>query len=92
MHGLDLGGLNAAEESSLQIGFVDVAARITGLQIGFINVADNGFLPVFPFFNFPRRRWPQHARQLRWAGRAASRLDAADGVEPGRSGGSGDWT
>lgn len=52
---LDIGGLNTAKESSVQIGFVNVAARITGLQFGFINVAENGFLPVFPFFNFPAK-------------------------------------
>ena len=26
-----------------------------GFQLGFINIAENGFLPVFPFFNFPTK-------------------------------------
>lgn len=51
---VDVGGLNTSARSSVQLGFVNVTRRIEGLQLGFINVADNGFMPVFPFFNFPK--------------------------------------
>jgi len=49
-----VGGLNLAKSSTAQIGFVNVTEEIRGVQIGFINVAKNGFLPVFPIFNFPK--------------------------------------
>lgn len=51
---VDVGGLNTSARSTVQVGFVNVTRRIESVQIGFINVADNGFLPVFPFFNFPK--------------------------------------
>jgi len=51
---VDLGGLNVSDESTVQLGFVNVTGTITGVQIGFLNAAENGFLPVFPFFNFPK--------------------------------------
>jgi hypothetical protein len=50
----DLGGLNVSNSSTVQLGFVNVTKNIKGVQIGFLNVAENGFLPVFPFFNFPK--------------------------------------
>ena len=51
---VDLGGLNVSDRSSVQLGFINVTRRLTGVQIGFLNIAENGFLPMFPFFNFPR--------------------------------------
>ena len=51
---VDVGGLNVSDRSTAQIGFVNVTNRITGFQFGFLNIADNGFLPVFPIFNFPK--------------------------------------
>ena len=49
---LDIGGLNMSKSSTAQLGFINVTDEIRGFQLGFINVAKNGFLPVFPFFNF----------------------------------------
>lgn len=51
---VDLGGLNVSDSSTVQLGFINVTQRIKGVQLGFLNVASNGFLPVFPFFNFPK--------------------------------------
>jgi len=51
----DLGWLNVAKKSRVQIGFLNITDRIDGVQIGFLNLAENGFLPVFPFFNFPKK-------------------------------------
>jgi hypothetical protein len=51
---LDLGGVNVSKRSSVQLGFLNVTTRLTGVQLGLVNVAENGFLPVFPFFNFPK--------------------------------------
>ena len=51
---VDLGGLNVSNSSTVQLGFINVTKKIKGVQIGFLNVAENGFLPVFPFFNFPK--------------------------------------
>jgi hypothetical protein len=52
---VDLGGMNVSDASSVQLGLLNLTGRITGVQIGFLNVAENGFLPVFPFFNFPKK-------------------------------------
>jgi hypothetical protein len=52
---LDLGGLNVSDRSSVQLGFINVTRKITGVQIGLLNLAENGFLPMFPFFNFPKK-------------------------------------
>lgn len=51
---LDLGGVNVSDRSSVQLGFLNVTRKLTGVQIGFLNVAENGFLPAFPIFNFPK--------------------------------------
>lgn len=51
--GFDVGGFNMSNRSTAQIGFVNVTNRIDSFQFGFLNIADNGFLPVFPVFNFP---------------------------------------
>jgi hypothetical protein len=52
---VDIGALNMAKASTAQLGFINIATELKGFQIGFINIAENGFLPVFPFFNFPKR-------------------------------------
>ncbi len=49
---VDIGGLNMAKRSTAQLGFINIVDEIQGFQLGFINIAKNGFLPVFPFFNF----------------------------------------
>lgn len=51
---VDLGGVNVSKSSTAQIGFINVTKRIKSFQFGFINMAENGFLPVFPVFNFPK--------------------------------------
>ncbi len=51
---VDVGGLNVSNRSTVQLGFINVTKKITGVQIGFVNIAENGFLPVFPIFNFPK--------------------------------------
>lgn len=51
---VDIGALNLSERSTVQLGIVNLTTRIEGVQLGFLNFADNGFLPIFPFFNFPR--------------------------------------
>ena len=51
---VDVGGLNVSNRSTVQLGFINVTKKITGVQIGFVNVAENGFLPMFPIFNFPK--------------------------------------
>jgi hypothetical protein len=52
--GVDLGGINISRSSKAQIGFLNVTDRIESFQFGFLNIADNGFLPIFPVFNFPK--------------------------------------
>ena len=56
---IDIGALNLSGSSTLQLGLINITKKINGLQLGFINVADNGFVKVFPFFNFPKRRSEQ---------------------------------
>lgn len=51
---VDVGGVNVSDSSMVQVGLVNVTKRIKAVQIGLLNVAENGFLPVFPFFNFPK--------------------------------------
>jgi hypothetical protein len=52
---VDLGGVNVSKASTAQIGFINVTKHIKSFQFGFINMAENGFLPVFPVVNFPKR-------------------------------------
>ena len=52
---MDLGGVNISKSSTAQIGFVNVTKHIKSFQFGFINMAENGFLPIFPVFNFPKQ-------------------------------------
>jgi len=51
---VQVNGLGISESSKVQVGFVNVTKQIESVQIGFINAAENGFLPVFPFFNYPK--------------------------------------
>ena len=52
---VDLGGVNVSKSSTAQIGFINVTKQIKSFQFGFINMAENGFLPIFPVFNFPKQ-------------------------------------
>ena len=52
---VDVGGLSMSKKSSTQLGFVNFTQEITNLQIGLLNFAGNGFFPVFPFFNYPKK-------------------------------------
>ena len=52
---VDVGGLNVSSRSTAQLGFINITKEITGFQFGFVNIAENGFLPVFPIFNFPKK-------------------------------------
>ena len=51
---VDLGGINISQSSTVQIGFLNMTDRLKGFQFGFLNMAENGFLPIFPVFNFPK--------------------------------------
>ncbi len=49
------GFVNVATNSKgTQWGFINFAKKTEGLQIGLINIMDNGWLPVFVFFNFSK--------------------------------------
>jgi hypothetical protein len=50
---IDLGGINVSQGSTAQIGFLNMTKRLESFQFGFLNMAENGFLPIFPVFNFP---------------------------------------
>jgi len=49
---IDISGIAISKQSTVQVGFLNVTSKLDGIQIGFLNFAENGFLPVFPFFNF----------------------------------------
>jgi hypothetical protein len=51
---VDLGGVNISKSSTAQIGFINITKHIKSFQFGFLNMAENGFLPIFPIFNFPK--------------------------------------
>lgn len=53
---VDLGGVNISKSSKVQIGFLNVTKQLKVFQFGFLNMAENGFLPIFPVFNFPVHR------------------------------------
>ncbi len=53
--GVDLGGFNMSASSTAQVGFINITKRIKSFQFGFVNMAENGFLPIFPVFNFPKQ-------------------------------------
>jgi len=48
----DVGAFNMSQKSKVQIGMLNITDRIEGVQIGLLNMAPNGFLPIFPLFNF----------------------------------------
>ncbi len=48
----DVGAFNMSQKSKVQIGMLNITDRIEGVQIGLLNMAPNGFLPIFPIFNF----------------------------------------
>ena len=52
---VDLGGINISRSSTVQLGFLNITERLDAFQFGFLNMAENGFLPIFPIFNFPVR-------------------------------------
>ena len=52
---IDLSGMGISNESQIQLGFINITKKINGVQIGFLNFAENGFFPVFPFFNMPKK-------------------------------------
>jgi hypothetical protein len=52
---LDLGGLSISEQSHAQLGFINVTKEIRDFQFGLLNFAENGFFPVFPIVNFPKK-------------------------------------
>ena len=52
---VDFGGLSMSKESNTQVGFVTFTSKINNLQIGILNFAENGFFPMFPFFNYPKK-------------------------------------
>jgi hypothetical protein len=51
---VDISGMGISESSTVQLGFINITKKIESFQLGFINIAENGFFPVFPFFNFPK--------------------------------------
>ena len=55
---VDISGMAISGESQIQLGFINITRKIHGVQIGFLNFAENGFFPVFPFFNFPKSSSP----------------------------------
>jgi len=52
---VDLGGFNMSKKSTAQIGFLNITDEIKSFQFGFLNMAKNGFLPIFPIVNFPKK-------------------------------------
>jgi hypothetical protein len=51
----DISGIGISNRSNVQFGFVNITKKIEKFQFGFLNIAENGFLPVFPIFNFPKK-------------------------------------
>jgi len=51
---VDISGVGISNRSNVQLGFVNITKTIDSFQFGFLNIAENGFLPVFPIFNFPK--------------------------------------
>lgn len=53
MRGAQLGVVNLGKEvNGAQLGIVNLGKQASGFQLGLVNFLDNGFCPVFPFFNF----------------------------------------
>ncbi len=55
--GIQLGIFNKTDQSKgAQFGIVNFAGNSDeGIQIGVINIMENGFLPVFPIFNYQKK-------------------------------------
>ena len=53
---VDIGGINISKSSTVQVGFLNMTEHLKSFQFGFLNVAENGFLPIFPIFNFPTKK------------------------------------
>lgn len=47
----EFGLVNYSKEAFFQFGLINIAREINGFQIGLLNFANNGILPVVPFFN-----------------------------------------
>ena len=45
---------DAEQLRGFQLGVITRAEELVGLQLGILNFNENGFLPVFPIFNFGR--------------------------------------
>ena len=52
---VDISGLAISNESNVQVGMVNITEKINHIQIGLLNFAENGFFPVFPLFNYPKK-------------------------------------
>ena len=53
MKWVQFGAVNYTQlAEGLQVSVVNWTESLHGVQIGLINFAKNGFLPIFPFFNF----------------------------------------
>ena len=52
---VDLSGMGISNHSNVQVGFINITQKIDKVQIGFLNFAENGFFPMFPIFNFPKK-------------------------------------
>ena len=53
MQGVQLGVANGVDHGyGVQLGVLNRAKSMKGLQLGVLNFNDEGFLPVFPLFNF----------------------------------------
>lgn len=52
---VDISGLAVSKRSEAQIGFLNITGEIEHFQFGILNIASNGFLPVFPLFNVPKK-------------------------------------
>jgi len=45
--------VNVAKKNTFSLGFINFA-KASKVQIGFLNFNENGFLPLFPFFNLDK--------------------------------------
>ena len=53
MKWFQFGAVNYTQSAEgLQVSVVNWTESLHGIQIGLLNFAKNGFLPIFPFFNF----------------------------------------
>lgn len=53
MKWIQVGTINYAESvEGIQLSFINFTDYLHGIQVGILNFAKNGFMPVFPLFNF----------------------------------------